>query len=133
MRAFAALAVALAAGCGGSGGGEETRIRLVVPDENVREEGVECAGARPFQHVHAGVRYTIEAEDGDVVAEGELPSGRAENARPGVDWGIERIPTFCVMTLEVELPERPRYRFRLDGGRPLEFERGDDPITLVVS
>jgi hypothetical protein len=131
VKAGALLAVVLLAGCGGSG--DETRIRLVVPDENVREEGIECAGARPYQHVHRGAAYTIEAEDGDIVAEGELPAGRAENARPGVDWGVERIPTFCVLELEVELPARPRYRFRLDGGRPLEFEPGDEPITLIVS
>jgi hypothetical protein len=125
------LAVALLAGCGGSG--EETRLRLVVPDKNLREEGVECAGARPFHHVHAGTPFTIEGEDGDVVAEGELPAGRAENAEPSVDWGVERIPTFCVMELEVELPERPRYRLRLDGGRPLEFVVEKEPVVLVVS
>lgn len=135
MKACALCAVALLAGCGGSGSGsgDETQIRLVVPDKNVREEGVECAGARPFHHVHAGAPFTIEGEDGDVVAEGTLPAGRAENAEPGVDWGVERIPTSCVLHLEVELPERPRYRFRLDGGRPLEFVVEDEPVVLVVA
>ncbi len=134
MKARALLAVVLLAGCGGSGSaGADTQIRLVVPDKNVREEGVECPGARPFHHVHAGAPYTIEAEDGDVVAEGTLPAGRAENAEPGVDWGVERIPTFCVLNLEVELPERPRYRFRVDGGRPLDFVVADEPVVLVVS
>ena len=133
MRAAALLGVVvLLAACGGSGAGAEAQIRLVVADKNVREEGIECAGARPFQHVHAGAPFTIEAEDGTVVAEGELPAGRAENAEPGVDWGVERIPTFCVLNVEVELPERPRYRFRIAGGRPLEFVVEDEPVVLVV-
>jgi hypothetical protein len=135
VKARALLAVGLLAGCAGSGSGNgaETQIRLVVADKNVREEGVECAGARPFHHVHAGAPFTIEAADGDIVAEGTLPAGRAENAEPGVDWGVERIPTFCVLSFEVELPERPRYRFRLDGSRPLEFVVEDKPVVLVVS
>jgi hypothetical protein len=120
-----------ATGCAGSGGG--TRIRLVVPDKNVRAEGVECAGARPFDHVHAGAPFTIEAGDGTIVADGELPAGRAENAEPGVDWGVDRIPTFCVLELEVDLPERPRYRLRVEGGRPLEFVAAEGPVVLVVS
>ena len=130
---MALLGVALLVGCGGSGGGEEARIRLVVADKNIREEGIECAGARPFHHVHAGAPFTIEAEDGTVVAEGELPAGRAENAEPGVDWGVERIPTYCVMNLEVELPERPGYRLRIDRSRPLEFVVEEEPVVLVVS
>jgi hypothetical protein len=133
MRAgLAAALVALAAGCGGGGADVETSIRLVVQDKNIREEGVECAGARPFQHVHAGAPYTIEAGAGDVVAEGTLPAGHAENAEPGVDWGVERIPTFCVLDLQVGLPERPRYRLRLEGARPLEFVAGAEPVVLVV-
>ena len=120
------------AACSSSGGETETSIRLVVPDKNIRTEGVECAGARPFQHVHAGAPYTIEAEDGTVVAEGTLPVGHAENAEPGIDWGVERIPTFCVVELDVGLPERPGYRLRLDRGRPLEFVVEDEPVVLVV-
>jgi hypothetical protein len=134
MRAFlaAALAVALAAGCGGAGADVETSIRLVVQDKNIREEGVECAGARPFHHVHAGAPYTIEAEDGDVVAEGTLPAGHAENAEPSVDWGVERIPTFCVLELQVGLPERRRYQLVLEGGPPLEFAVNEEPVVLLV-
>lgn len=134
MRAgvAAALAATIVAGAGCSGSGAETSIRLVVPDKNIRAEGVECAGARPFHHVHAGAPFTIEAEDGTVVAEGTLPVGRAENAEPEVDWGVERIPTFCVLKLEVGLPERPRYRLRLARGRPLEFVVDEGPVELVV-
>ena len=43
------------------------------PDNNIRVEGVECAGARPFRQVHRGTKFTVEDEDGEVVAEGELP------------------------------------------------------------
>jgi hypothetical protein len=131
----AALAAALVAGtaCAGSAAGVETRIRLVVPDKNIRAEGVECAGARPFHHVHAGAPFTIEADDGTVVADGTLPVGHAENAEPGVDWGVDRIPTFCVLEFEVDLTERPRYRLRLERGRPLEFVVEEEPVVLVVS
>jgi hypothetical protein len=134
------LAAALVglAGCGG--GGEDTieaRLRLVVPDNGIRVEGVECAGARPFEYVHPGARFALEASDGSVLVEGELPTGRAENADPSIDWGVERIPTVCVMQLDLEdVPERPLYRLRLPEGRPLEFERShlsaDEPLQLLV-
>ena len=127
----AALGVLVAGGCGGSSGAE-TSIRLVVPDKNVRAEGVECAGARPFQQVHEGATFSIEADDGAVVVDGTLPVGHAENAEPGIDWGAERIPTFCVLDFHVDLPERPRYRFVLEGLRPLEFVVDEEPVVLVV-
>jgi hypothetical protein len=125
-------------GCGG--GGEDTveaRLRLVVPDNNIRVEGVECAGARPFGYVRAGAPYTLETPDGTVLADGELPAGHAENADPSIDWGVERIPTVCVMELELEgVPERRSYRLRLPEGRPLEFDRAhlsaDEPLQLIV-
>jgi hypothetical protein len=128
----AALAgLLLAAGCGG--GDPDTSIRLVVPDENIRAEGVECAGARPFEHIHAGAPFTIEAGDGTVVAEGTLPAGHAVNAEPEIDWGVERIPTFCVLELEVDLPERPRYRLVLEDSRPLEFVVRERKAELVAA
>jgi hypothetical protein len=120
-------------GCSGSDAGDEASIRLVVADKNIRAEGVECAGARPFHHVHAGAPFTIEDGDGTVVADGTLPVGRAENAEPEVDWGVDRIPTFCVLEFQVDLPERPRYRLRLAQGRPLEFVVDGDPVVLVVA
>lgn len=138
MRAGAWCLLALAlAGCSVTGENTvEARIRLVVPDNNIREEGVECAGARPFRHVRRGAPFTVEADNGEVVAEGELPAGRAENADPSIDWGVERIPTVCVLELEVDLPERPRYRFVLADTLPLEFDAsllaGDEPVQLVL-
>ena len=132
MRALLPLAAVLVAACGG-GSGEKTAIRLVVADKNIREEGVECSVARPYQHVHRGARFRIEDGTGAVVASGELPAGHAENAEPGIDWGVERIPTFCVLDFDVELPERPRYRLRLDRGRPLEFVVEGEPVELVVA
>ena len=131
------LAITLA-GCSLPGtDATEARIRLVIPDNNIREEGVECAGARPFRQVRRGTAFTVEDEDGEVVADGELPAGRAENADPNVDWGVERIPTVCVMELELDLPERPRYRFVLPDTVPLEFDASlleqDEPLQLVLS
>jgi len=133
----ALLAAALLAGCGGSGDGLDVRITLVVPDENVRVEGTECAGARPFQYVHAEGSYTLEDEDGKTLAEGELPAGRAVNADPSIDWGVERIPTFCVLELELDdVPRRAAYALRLERGSPLAFEaslvEGGDPVRLTV-
>ena len=136
--ACAAIVLATLAGCGG--GGEDTivaHLRLVVPDNNIRVEGMECAGARPFEYVHPGARFAREAADGSVLVDGELPTGRAENADPSIDWGVERIPTVCVMELELEdVPERPSYRLRLPEGRPLGFERrhlsADEPLQLLV-
>jgi hypothetical protein len=124
VKRLALVLVAVLAGCGGSD--EETfdaRIALVVPDNNLREEGIECAGARPFRHVHKGTPFRIEAGDGSVVAEGELPAGKAANADPSIDWNSPRIPTVCVMTFDVELPERSRYRLVIEGSLPTAFDR----------
>jgi hypothetical protein len=129
-------AALLLAACGGDGGSVDARLRLVVPDNNIRVEGVECAGARPFAYVHAGAPYTVEASDGTVVAEGRLPAGRAANADPTIDWGVARIPTVCVMELSLDLPERPRYELHLEEGPPLRFDAQDvsnnEQLDLVV-
>jgi hypothetical protein len=140
-HAAAGCVAAVLLGLGGCGGdGEETleaRLRLVVPDNNIRVEGIECAGARPFDYVRAGAPFALEAPDGTVLVDGELPAGRAENADPSIDWGVDRIPTVCVMELELEdVPERRSYRLRLPEGRPLEFDRShlsaDEPLQLIV-
>jgi hypothetical protein len=65
----------------------------------------------------AGTAFTIEDGDGEVVADGELPAGRAENADPKIDWGVARIV--------------------LPGTVPLEFDaallEGDELLQLVLS
>jgi hypothetical protein len=135
-RGAACIALAaLAAGCGG-GTGVEARLTVVVPDNNIREEGSECAGARPFRAIHRGAAFTIEDGSGAVVADGELPAGRAVDADPSIDWESEQIPTACTFELELDLPDRRRYRLILPEALPLEFERrllGDEPLRLVVS
>src|SRR6187401_2694424 len=86
-RAAFCLLALLLAGCSRDGGDATgARFRVVVPDNNIREEGVECAGARPFRQIHRGTSFTVEDGEGEVVAEGELPAGRAENADPEIDW-----------------------------------------------
>jgi hypothetical protein len=135
MRRLLALTViALAAGCGDD---DSTTIRLVIPDNNIRVEGVECAGATPFERVHRGTPFTIDDGAGEVLVEGELPAGVSENVDPSVDWGVERIPTNCVMELDVDLPERARYRLRVADEPPLAFESsvvaGDAPVQLSLS
>ena len=112
-------------------------LRVVAPDNNIRLEGAECAGARPFEHVHAGAGYALEDSEGEVLVEGELPAGVAENADPSIDWGVERIPTVCVTALSLEnVPEREAYLLRLDEGPPLEFDAAllsdTEPLQLVV-
>ena len=89
----------------------------------------------PFQYVHAEAPFQVEASDGEVVAEGELPPGRSRNAEPDIDWEVERIPTFCVLDFDVDVPEPAAYRLRLPRGRPLDFTvpaAGDEPIEVVL-
>jgi hypothetical protein len=135
MRRAALLLTALvAAGCGGDD--ESARLTIVVPDNNIREEGAECAGARPFRAIHRGTEFRIEDVGGEVVADGELPSGTAVNADPSIDWKDDLIPTVCAFDVEVDLPERPRYRLVLPETLPLEFDRdhlGEEPLRLVLS
>ena len=136
------MAALVLVSCSGSDTGSTdatsgTVLRVVIPDGNIRPEGAECAGARPFRDIHEGVDYILETGDGSVITEGVLPVGHAENADPSIDWGVERIPTVCVMELELEgLPERPGYQLRLPEGRPLAFDRsdlsGDEPLMLLV-
>ncbi len=45
---------------------------------------------------------------------------------------MERIPTYCVLELEVDLPERPRYRLKLEHTRPIEFVVREGTAELVV-
>jgi hypothetical protein len=122
---------------GGEGSGDERVIRLVIPDNNIRVEGAECAGARPFEYLHASAPYTLESADGEVLVEGELPAGHAENAEPGTDWGTEEIPTVCVMRLTLDdVPDAESYVLRLPEGTPLEFESRfltvGEPLELLV-
>ena len=122
---------------GGEAGGDERVIRLVIPDNNIRVEGAECAGARPFEYLHASVPYALESADGEVLVEGELPAGHAENAEPGTDWGVEEIPTVCVMRLALgDVPDAEAYVLRLPEGDPLEFEgrflTKGEPLQLIV-
>jgi hypothetical protein len=135
MRGPALLAaLALVAGCGGDG--DAAPVRIVVPDNNIREEGVECAGARPFRQIHRGTAYSVEDEAGEVVVDGELPAGTAENADPRVDWESSRMPTVCVFELELDLPKQRRYRLVLPESAPLEFDGAqlarDEPVQLVL-
>jgi hypothetical protein len=132
----ALLALAAVAGCGGGGGDDvEARLLVVVPDNNIREEGSECAGARPFRAIHRDTTFTIEDEAGEVVADGELPAGVATNADPSIDWEDDLIPTVCTFELDVGLPERERYELVLPDTLPLEFERsqlGEERLRLIL-
>jgi hypothetical protein len=138
LAAGLALAAFLgAAACGGGEGGADVRLRVVAPDNNIRVEGVECAGARPFEDVHAGTVFALEDDAGEVLAEGELPAGHAVNADPSIDWGVERIPTVCAFEVELKgVPEREAYVLRLADGPPLEFDAAllapAEPLELVV-
>ena len=88
-RVAVLAALALAAACGGDSG-IDAELRIVVPDNNIREEGVECAGARPFRAIHRGTGYSIEDPAGEVVADGELARGASRERRPERRLGVER-------------------------------------------
>ncbi len=123
IRLSALLAAALlAGGCGGDGE-VEARLTVVVPDNNIRVEGSECAGARPFRAIHRGTAFTVEDGEGDVVADGELPAGLALNADPAIDWEDDLIPTVCTFEVDVGLPESHRYVLVLPETQPVGFER----------
>lgn len=123
---------------GGGDGGSGTVLRVVIPDGNIRPEGAECDGARPYRDIHQGVGYSVESGDGTVLVDGELPVGHAENADPSIDWeDLERIPTVCIMELAVgELPEHPEYGLRIADDDPIPFASDDvaqgTPIVLIV-
>ena len=105
---------------------------MVAPDNNIRVEGAECAGARPFEHVHAGAAYALEAADGEVLAEGELPAGVAENADPTHRLGRRADPDRLRDGSDADGRSRARaYRLSLDEGPPLEFDAAllsDEPL-----
>ena len=133
---LAAAFALLAAGCGGDDADVTARLSVVVPDNNIREEGSECAGARPFRAIHRGTAFTVEDAAGAVLARGELPAGVATNADPQIEWEDDLIPTVCTFELEVGLPERREYELVLPETLPLEFERsllGDEPLQLVLA
>ena len=53
------------------------------------------------------------------------------------DWGVERIPTFCVFELELDdVPRRGAYALRLSEGSSLPFDasfvEGGKPVTLTL-
>ena len=137
LAALLAAGLAALAGCGGSDADVEARLTIVVPDNNIREEGSECAGARPFRAIHRDTVYTVEDASGAVVAEGELPAGVAANADPEIDWEEELIPTVCTFDVEIGLPEKARYKLLLPEAVPLHFNRaqldGDEPLQLVLT
>jgi hypothetical protein len=129
LAAAAGVAAVLLAGCAG---GEDAaadsatsglRLRLVIPDGNLREPDVPCAGARGFRFAHAHALYVIEDPDGRQVASGTLPEGTAEKAF-NVDLGEGRQPTVCVMMLDVSDVES------LNGHALVIDDRAPVPITL---
>jgi len=129
LTAAAGVTAMLLAGCAG---GEDAaadsatsgpKLRLVIPDGNVREPDVPCAGARGFRFAHAHALFVIEDPDGRQVASGSLPEGKAEKAF-NVDLGEGRQPTVCVMMVDVPGAES------LDGHALVIDDRAPVPIKL---
>lgn len=111
------------AGCSGgaAGAGETQVVRLVVPDANIREPADPCSGARAFRYAHPEAPYELVA-DGDVLAAGALPEGRAEKAF-SIDLGTERQPTVCVMSIEVPASvDLAGAELTIDGHGPVPVE-----------
>jgi hypothetical protein len=101
---IAVAALVSLAGCAGSSQASDdasVTLRLVIPDSNIREPDVPCSGASGFRFAHPEALFTIEDADGDEVASGTLPEGKAEKAF-NIDLGDERQPTVCVMMVDVQ-------------------------------
>ncbi len=120
------------------GASDGVQLRVVIPDMNIRPEGADCAGARPYRHLRPGVAFAVETPEGEVLASGKLPSGNAENADPTIDWeDLARIPTVCIMELAVgPLPDHPQYELHIEGAKPIPFGAEDvavgTPIVLMI-
>ena len=125
------LCLAASAGCGSGGAGYP--VTLEVQDGWIREPGAACAGSRPFLYVHRDAVYRVLDADGEAVATGGLPDGRAVEAY-NEDLGVPKVPTFCRFRFSVTVPEPGDYRLALEQGDPLAFSAGsEDPIFLVIA
>jgi hypothetical protein len=100
--AVATAVIGALAGCGGQPADEDSvvALRVVIPDENIREPGTPCSGAHGFRFAHAQAPYAVQDATGNEVAAGVLPEGNAEKAFT-LDLGEARQPTVCVMMVDV--------------------------------
>jgi hypothetical protein len=120
------LAAVALVGCGG----ESSSLQVVAPDAELRELGEPCAGAQPFLYAHATAPYSILGS-GKVVAQGELPEGKAVAAF-NHDPGVDRVPTFCQFSVPADL-ESGRYTLRLGESAPRPFTFKDGRAMVVLN
>ena len=142
--AMTLASIAIGVVCGGCAtpptepGPDTIRFSLAVRDNHLRAPDTECAGSGPYLYVHAGAAYAVEDTAGTLLAQGELPAGRAWRSDAARDHTVARVPTFCVVEFAVpDLPNRPSYQLRLQEGSPLPFRAPNDltdgePVALVI-
>jgi hypothetical protein len=123
-------AAAALSSCGGGASGPA--VAVVAPDGVLRELGEPCSGGEPFLYAHATAAWRVEdAASGKLVAEGDLPEGKAIAAF-NHDPGVPRVPTFCRFELHAPVVAGARYRLVLPEGDPLPFALKDGRATVVL-
>lgn len=112
---------------------DSVKVRLVIPDGNIRPPDVPCAGANAFRYAHPEASYVIQDADGRTVASGSLPQGTSEKAW-NLDLGDRRQPTICVMMLDVAGVDSVEHAtLSIDGRppKPIRPNRNMDDIPEV--
>ncbi|APU14549.1 MULTISPECIES: hypothetical protein [Actinoalloteichus] len=141
---FSALLLALAclAGCGAeeaipaaasSGAdGERLTVRVLLRDGVFRAPGAECSGTASMADLHATAPFRLLDDEDRLLAEGELPAGRAVSAvEAELDAALDedtapRRPTFCEVTVTVTAPSSPSYRLAVADREPLPLTAAED-------
>ncbi|SDM17790.1 hypothetical protein [Allokutzneria albata] len=120
------LALLLVAGCGTA----STEVKLLVRDGAVRAVGSECSGTGAHAALHRSAKFEVRGADGEPVASGSLPAGKAVAALEE-DLKVPRVPTFCELTFEVGVPVADSYDLVVDG-EPIRLQRKDGQLVGMV-
>jgi len=126
----ALLLVAAVGGCGGEAA-PDTTVRVLVRDINIREEGVDCAGTGAYTFFHNRAPYRVVDGDGETLADGELPPGKAVRTFEE-DLEVDRVPTYCEFAVPVAVPARDGYQLVVADEAPIPLTANADALVAVV-
>ncbi|MBB5919300.1 hypothetical protein FHR81_000329 [Actinoalloteichus hoggarensis] len=110
----------------------ELTVRVLLRDGVFRVPGAECSGTASMADLHATAPYRLLDEDDRLLAEGELPAGRAVTAMAAeLDAALDedvapRRPTFCEVTMTVTAPPSSGYRLAVADREPLPLTAAED-------